>query len=544
MKFIATLSLLAFGLLAHAQERVVTGQIVDKTTLLPIANANILIQGTTSGTISNLRGFFQINLKANYKGLIVSHVSYQEITIVIPEVNSFKIEMEQIFIILPKVVLSTRPPELAPYQLPADIITYKEVEQNATFNGGTEYLISYLTSNFNYPDSLTYILKGSTYVSFNVEITGAIGNILIHHGSLNKLLKNQLILLFDAMPDWQPAYQNGAPVSQQFVIPIDYGPVSQYAGDTYLNYYLQKNITYPPAALRLASEGTVFAYFSLNAYQEFTRLIILQGIGDGCDKMVYDAIKGIPKAELMKLMAGVGDSVFVLPVDFRLDQSSTREDELVKSTDAVFLSPMVVLASPETKYPGSGYSNFFKPTSLFYSVEGALKHIENATELRIVNQQITVLSAEIKKLTNLQILNLQKNELRSLPDELIDLPRLTEFYAPQNKLSALPLGFSQLEQLKVIGLAHNEFTDFPMTILRLKRLRALDLSNNNLSEIPVGISNLKRLKVLILNDNNLQNLPDEIFKLNLLEISLQGNNLSEEVISKVHKSFKNAKITL
>ena len=544
MKYFVVVWLISVGISAHTQDRIITGRIVNKSTQVALRNVNIVVQGTTSGAVSNARGFFQIKLKSNFKSLVLSHVGYQEISIIIPEVNNFKIEMEPIFAVMPKVDLSTRPPELALYKQDTINITkrtFLDVQENATFIGGVEYLNNFLTTNFKYPDSLNLAIRGSTYVIFEIDSKGAISKVKIQDDSLNKAMKNHLIILIESMPAWQPASQNGEPVSQQVIIPLEYGPVSEYFGDNYLAYHLGKSITYPAEALRLATEGAVFAYFSLNSSQGFTQLEILQGIGAGCDKMVYDAIKGIPKTELESLMIEVGDSVFVLPVDFRLDRSSNREDELLTSTDAVFLRPVEVIAY-EITFIGGEYLSFIKPTSAFYSVEGALKHIENATELRMVDQQLTTVSTEVKHLRNLQLLYLQNNELESLPDELIRLHNLKELNASQNKLSALPIGISEMDQLKLLVLADNDFTDFPTTILRLKRLEVLDLSTNNLSNIPAGINNMKKLRILNLSNNNLQNLPDEFYKLNLQEINLQGNKLSKEVLEKVNYSFKNAKI--
>ena len=548
MKYLVIVCLIAFGLKTQAQDRVITGRIVDKATQQPIESADITVKGTTSGAVSDSLGLFQIKVKSSFKTLMISHVNYQLVLIQIPEADKFKIEIDRIFILLPKVVLSFRPPELAALEPTvkgkANLVS-REVEQNASFYGGIEYLNYFLATNYKYPVGLDSIVAGETYVSFEIGITGAVDSVKIHDDSLNTSMQYQIIKIFSSMPEWQPAYQRGKPVAQKLLMPISYGPVTKIDESiTYLSYYLGKSIAYPEEAVRLAVEGTVFAYFTLNSEQDFTRLEILQGIGSGCDKMVYNAVNSIPKAELKKLMVEIGDSVFVLPVDFHLDPTSTREDNLINSTDAVFLMPIEVLASKPINYLGRQYGIIYNPTSEFYSVEGALKHINNAAKLRIANQQLTSLSPEVGKLINLRRLDLENNKLQALPEELADLQYLEEFYAPQNSLSSLPLRFGEISQLKIIGLAYNNFTEIPVEILSLKRLRKLDLSNNKISQIPAGIGNLKNLKMLILRNNNLQDLPEELFNLNLKDINLEGNDLSEELKLKIKESFKNAKIIL
>ena len=547
MKYPVLVCLIVFTLTASAQERLITGRIVDKNTQKPIENADILVKGTTSGTVSNSMGYFQLKLNPNYNTLVVSHLSYLMISTQVPESDNFKIELEEIYIVLPKVVLSFQPPELSPFQpdtLEIDSKSSREVEQSAGYYGGMEYLNYYLTTNYKYPEGLDSLIVGETYVSFEIDITGAVDSVRIHNDSLNVKMHDQIIELFSTMPNWRPAYQHNIPIRQKFIVPVRYGLVSKSnSTDTYLHYCLKKNITYPTEALRVALEGTVFVYFSLNSQQDFNRLEILQGIGSGCDKMVYNAIQSIPKAELKSLMANIGDSVFILPVDFRLDGTSLVEDKLLNLTEAVFLMPIEVLASkPNSYYSSSTGMNY--PTREFYSVEGALKHIYYASKLRIVNQQLSSLSPDVGKLTNLLLLDLENNKLESLPPEFTNLLSLQEFYAPKNKLSSLPSGMQDMRQLKIIGLAYNDFTEFPAEILSLKKIQAQELSFNKISKIPPEIGNLKNLKVLIFRNNNLQELPEEFFKLKLDEIYLSGNNLSEELKQKIKESFKNAKIIL
>ena len=547
MKYLVVACLIIFNLQTRAQDRVITGRLLDKTTQQPIENANITVQGTTSGSVSDSLGVFQITLRPNYKVLIISHVSYQDVSMQIPDAERFKIELEKIYFLLPTVDLTYRPPELAPLQLAntgRNNTVARELEQNAGFYGGTEYLNYYLTTHYKFPAALRSSLKGKLYVSFLVDTTGAIENVKIHDDSLNTALRDQILHLFSSMPTWRPAYQNGNPVRQKILVPIIYGPVfASDETDTYLSYYLTREITYPTEAVKLAVEGTVFIYFSLNAQQQFIRLEILQGIGSGCDQMVYNAIKSIPKAELKSLMAELGDSIFVLPVDFHFDQTSTREDQLLNSTDAVFLMPIKVVPSQPNNNVASN-NMFAYPTTLFLSVEGALKHINYAYKLQIKDQELAVLSPEVGKLINLRSINLENNKLQSLPGALADLTNLEEFYAPRNSLSALPPGMSELYLLKTVGLSYNDFTEFPAALLNLKKLRTLDLSDNKISLVPSAISNMKKLRNLFLKNNKLEDLPEEFFKLKLDILNLEGNNLSDELKTKIKESFKNAKVTL
>ena len=56
------------------------GYLIDEVTNQPIDYANITIQGTTFGTSSNEKGYFEIDLKTS-NDIVISHVNYQKITL-------------------------------------------------------------------------------------------------------------------------------------------------------------------------------------------------------------------------------------------------------------------------------------------------------------------------------------------------------------------------------------------------------------------------------------------------------------------------------
>ena len=200
MKYLVIICLIALSFKTSAQERVITGRILDKATQEPIENVNITVQGTTSGSVSDSLGVFQINIKSNFKSLLISHVSYEMVLIEIPASDKFRIELESIFVVIPQIILNQQPPELASLDS-----TNKErdnrvsgaVEQNAGFYDGIEYLDYYLTTNYKYPEGLIEYIRGGTYVSFDIDITGAVGNVKVRDDSLNIAIINFLITYCD-----------------------------------------------------------------------------------------------------------------------------------------------------------------------------------------------------------------------------------------------------------------------------------------------------------------------------------------------------------
>ena len=74
--FALLLTLVLSGSLLFAQTRTVTGQVIDQATGEPVIGANVLVKGTTTGTITDLDGNFSISGVTDKSVLHVSFVGY------------------------------------------------------------------------------------------------------------------------------------------------------------------------------------------------------------------------------------------------------------------------------------------------------------------------------------------------------------------------------------------------------------------------------------------------------------------------------------
>ncbi|CAB3984699.1 CCR4-NOT transcription complex subunit 6-like [Paramuricea clavata] len=77
------------------------------------------------------------------------------------------------------------------------------------------------------------------------------------------------------------------------------------------------------------------------------------------------------------------------------------------------------------------------------------------TSLKLKNNSLTRIPADIGKLISLQKLDLSSNKLRSLPAEIGDLINLTELRLDNNNLHSLPHELGRLFQIQVLGLDGN-----------------------------------------------------------------------------------------
>lgn len=77
------LLLLCIGQHSWAQERTIRGKITDATDDSPIIGANVIVKGTTNGTISDVEGHFALNLAEGQDVLVISFIGYETMEVAV-----------------------------------------------------------------------------------------------------------------------------------------------------------------------------------------------------------------------------------------------------------------------------------------------------------------------------------------------------------------------------------------------------------------------------------------------------------------------------
>ena len=183
--------------------------------------------------------------------------------------------------------------------------------------------------------------------------------------------------------------------------------------------------------------------------------------------------------------------------------------------------------------------NFFK------SLPASIGKLTNLTGLDLRKNSLTSLPAEIGKLTNLTKLEVENNSLTSLPATIGKLTKLTELKLRVNSLTSLPAEIGNLTKLTELGLGNNSLTSLPATIGKLTNLTSLNLADNSLTTLPTEIGNLTNLTGLELRMNSLTSLPATIGNLtNVIGLDLENNSLTTlpPEIGKLTKNLKRLKL--
>lgn len=92
IKNLLVLLILGLACSLHAQQKMVTGIIVDAETGIPIPGASILVKGTTTGTESDFDGKFSLSAETN-ASLMVSFLGYSTVEVSISGQSDFEIQL-------------------------------------------------------------------------------------------------------------------------------------------------------------------------------------------------------------------------------------------------------------------------------------------------------------------------------------------------------------------------------------------------------------------------------------------------------------------
>lgn len=194
----------------------------------PVADATVIIAGTTRGTTTDRNGWFELdNVPANAK-LVITHVAYQtfELTVASSQAELLLVMKKAVNQIAGPVVVGKpiSAQTIAPSSSPrvAENNDMKVVEQLPEFPGGREALMQYLMQSLQYPETARQIkVEAIALVSFTVDKNGDIRNAR----SLKNIgygIDKEALRVVNEMPKWNPAVQNGKPVEMEYTLEVNF----------------------------------------------------------------------------------------------------------------------------------------------------------------------------------------------------------------------------------------------------------------------------------------------------------------------------------
>ena len=183
----------------------VKGRVLDEEYSSGIIGANVLIKGSTIGTVTDEEGRFELPVEAG-NVLQISFAGYKTV-----EVKVSADEKEQDIVI----VMSGEKPS-------AGGQVFQIAEEMPSFPGGIDECMRYIARHVKYPAiSIENGAQGIVSVRFIIEKDGSISNPKIAQG-VDEYLDKEAMRVIMSMPKWKPGKQRGVAVRTQFTLPVKF----------------------------------------------------------------------------------------------------------------------------------------------------------------------------------------------------------------------------------------------------------------------------------------------------------------------------------
>ncbi len=335
----------------------IKGQVIDDYNG-PLIGANVLVKGTNTGTITDIKGNFVLEttedavLVFSYPGMKAKEVAVKDV------LGNLKVQLYSESTV-PRSGTSQEPygPPTTPQIVSDQIFTVVEVMPE--FPGGQGELLKFLAQSVKYPViAQENGIQGRVTASFIVEKDGSIRDVEVIR-SVDPSLDVEAVRVISSMPRWTPGKQRGkevavkytvpvtfrlegayknkdkdAPIDDKGVIVVGYGQESGNTSDQVFTMvekmpefpggqnalieFLAKTIQYPTDAQEKGLQGRVTCAFIVNKDGSISDLEVIRGIDPSLDAEALRVLGEMPKWIPGTQRGKAVNVKYTVPVTFRL----------------------------------------------------------------------------------------------------------------------------------------------------------------------------------------------------------------------------------
>lgn len=208
-----------------SNERTVRGRITSIEDGMPLPGVNVTIKGTTEGTISDVDGFYNIEMYEQ-DVLVYSFIGYTSEEVESGDTSELDISMYADVAQLSEVVVTaqgiSRETEALGYSVATNDMDENENNQYARPKGGYYSYRKYLKEQLVYPQqALDSAIEGRVVLEFTVTSSGALKDFDIRK-NLGYGCDEEAIRLIKEGPRWEVAEENGIPTDKTVRIKVKF----------------------------------------------------------------------------------------------------------------------------------------------------------------------------------------------------------------------------------------------------------------------------------------------------------------------------------
>lgn len=194
--------------------KTITGSITSTEDDEGVPGVNVIIKGSSIGTVTDMEGNFSINIPVeSEETLVIASVGYMSEEVTVGDQSQIDIAMEPDITSLSEIVVVAYGTSSDHEKPEYSFIPPKPEGGNGNFK-------DYIKENIRYPESgIEEKTKGTVKLKFTVGTNGQISDMEVLK-SLGEEFDQEAIRLLEEGPDWEPAKENDSSVARDVKVKI------------------------------------------------------------------------------------------------------------------------------------------------------------------------------------------------------------------------------------------------------------------------------------------------------------------------------------
>jgi TonB family protein len=189
-------------------QKVIQGKVLSAEDNTPLPGVNVIVKGTTTGTVTDIHGNYQFVSNADAPTLIYSFIGLKTEEIKVNNQRELIVKLQSDVAQLSEVVITGYTPS-------GNDVNHEPVIKLAEPIGGRKAYDQYLKNSLRYPqEALARKIKGKVTIQFTVKTDGTLGEFNVLKG-LGYGCDEEVVRLVQEGPKWQPTTEDNVAVESE-----------------------------------------------------------------------------------------------------------------------------------------------------------------------------------------------------------------------------------------------------------------------------------------------------------------------------------------
>jgi len=198
-----------------SDQTIIQGKVVSAEDGTPLPGVNIIVKGTTTGTVTDMQGNYQLTSNSRDLTLVYSFIGMQTQEVKAKDQSELTVKLKSDQSQLSEVVVTGYSPK-------KDDANHEPVVKLAEPVGGRRAYDKYLKNSLHYPqEALDNQIKGRVIVQFIVRTDGSLDEFSVLH-RLGYGCDEEVIRLVKEGPEWSPTTEDDVPVESKVQVRVKF----------------------------------------------------------------------------------------------------------------------------------------------------------------------------------------------------------------------------------------------------------------------------------------------------------------------------------